>query len=71
MGAQSVKATEYDYGLDMLEDDVIGYLKKSDFHLNVKETKELLKKIIIDEIRYANRGCLEKLMKYLIQETFM
>lgn len=71
MGAWGVKATECDYGLDLLDGDVIGHLQKSDFHhFNVKEIKELLTKHIIDEIRYANRGCSEKLMDYFIKATF-
>lgn len=70
MGAWGVRATECDYGLDMLDGDVISFLQKSDFRFNVKEIKEVLTKSIIDEIRYANRGCPEKLMEHFIQGTF-
>lgn len=70
MGAWGVKAMECDNGLDMLDSDVIGFLQKSDFRFNVKEIKEVLTKSIIDEIKYANRGCPEDLMEYFIEANF-
>lgn len=70
MGAWGIKATECDYGLDMLDSDVISFLQKSDFRFNVKEIKEVLTKSIIDEIRYTNRGCPVKMMELFIQGTY-
>ena len=58
MGSWGVTMRQSDYGLDLLGTIVDTRLKTVDFRtFHVADALELIKAVIIEEIRRANRGC--------------
>lgn len=71
MGSWGVKATESDYGLDLLDVVIKEQLRKANFiNFNVKEALQLLREHIIKEIKHCNRGCSKDEMAFYIEVTF-
>jgi hypothetical protein len=71
MGAWGVKATESDYGLDLMAVIEERYLRKRNYEqFNVSEVVAFVKEHIIEQIRYVNRGASEKAMLGYIEFNF-
>lgn len=71
MSSWGVKATESDYGLDLLVIIEKNHLEKNGFsYFDINETVQLLKKHIITDIINCNRGCDEEDMNIYIEDAF-
>jgi hypothetical protein len=71
MGSWGVKATESDYGLNMLAIVSDKLLSKDGYkRFNVKDALELLKEHVITGIKRANYGCSEVEMEFYISDAF-
>ena len=71
MGAWGVKATESDYGLDLLALVEARYLRERNYErFSVGEVMVFLKEHIIEQIRHDNRGATKKEIEFYVKMNF-